>query len=252
VVPLAHASHSVPPLPHAPSLVPLSHVDPVQHPAHDVPSHTQRPSSHRCPAPHVPLVQAPPQPSLAPHALPAQLGTQPQTPVAPPPPHVSGGAQPPAQHGCPLPPQVPQLTPHTVPLPHGAHATPPPPHALALVPLAHVVPLQHPLHDVGSHVQTPNTQCSPVPQLPSVHTPAQPSLAPQDLPSQLAVHAPTPHTLGVPAPPHAWPMLQPPQSTSVPHASISPQWPAHASFVVHVMSTPVASTADPSAPASMT
>jgi hypothetical protein len=97
VVPFAHDTQRVPPVPHAPSLVPLSHVVPLQHPPHDVPSHTQSPSSQRCPAPHVPLVQTPPHPLLAPHAFPAQLGSQPHTPDVPPPPHVSGDAHPPPE-----------------------------------------------------------------------------------------------------------------------------------------------------------
>jgi hypothetical protein len=254
LVPLGHEAHNVPPVPHAFWLLPLSHVDPLQHPLHDVPSHTHRPSSHRCPAPHVPLAQTPPHPSLAPHALPAQLGSQPQTPDLPPPPHVSGGAHaPPPQHACPLPPHVPQLTPHCVPLAHAAHATPPAPHPCWAAPLSQLAPLQQPLHDVGSHAHTPDTQCCPVPQPPSVHTPAQPSLSPHALPVQLAVHAPTPHAFGMPPPPHACPMSHPPQSTSTPHASISPQCPAHVSATVaHALSAAGASNAVTSAPPSMT
>jgi hypothetical protein len=135
-----------------------------------------------------------------------------------------------------------------VPLAHGAQATPQAPHDGLLVPLSHVEPLQQPAHDVASHVHTPDRQCCPASHPPSVHTAAQPSLAPQALPVQLGVHAPTPHTFGVPPPPHACPMSQPPQSTSVPHTSISPQCPAHAcSLVAHAPSS-----VDASAPPSTT
>jgi hypothetical protein len=90
--------------------------------------------------------------------LPVQLGTQPQTPVVPPPPHWSGLAHPvPAQHGWPLPPHVPQSTPHVWPLAQGAHTTPPLPQDVSCVPDAHVLPPQHPAHDVASHRHTPAT-----------------------------------------------------------------------------------------------
>jgi hypothetical protein len=69
---------------------------------------------------------------------------------------------------------------------------PPWPQAASPVPGSHVLPLQHPVHDVESHAHTPLTQCWPLPQLPLLHTPPQPSLAPQALPVQLAVHPQTP------------------------------------------------------------
>jgi hypothetical protein len=85
--------------------------------------------------------------------LPLQSGVHPHTPLAPPPPHVSGEAHAlPAQQGCPFPPHVPQLpVPHVVPLAHAPHTVPPWPHAPSLVPGSHVVPLQQPAHDVVSH-----------------------------------------------------------------------------------------------------
>jgi hypothetical protein len=69
----------------------------------------------------------PPQPSLAPHALPEQLGVQPHTPFCPPPPQVSRDAHASlAQQGWPLPPQAPQLeVPHVVPLAQVVHSAPP-------------------------------------------------------------------------------------------------------------------------------
>jgi hypothetical protein len=86
-------------------------------------------------------------------------------------------------------------------------------------PDSHVVPLQHPEHDVGSQVHAPATHRCPLAQLPCVHTPVQPSLSPQALPAQLGVHVPVPQTLGnPPLPPQSCPMLHPPQST------IAPQW----------------------------
>ncbi len=156
--PLAHATHTLPPPPHASCSVPGSQLETSQQPLHEVPSQMQRPVSQCWPLPHEPSWHEPPHPSSAPHALPAQLGTQPQTPVVPPPPHWSGLAQPvPAQHGWPLPPHVPQSTPHVWPLAHGAHTTPPLPQDESCVPDAHVLPLQQPAHDVASHLHTPAT-----------------------------------------------------------------------------------------------
>ena len=218
VVPDAHSMQTVPPCPHAVLSVPDSHVVPLQHPLHDVASHAHTPFEHSCPVPHVPLVHTPPHPSLAPHALPVQLAVHPQTPLAPPPPHVSGALHaPPSQHAWPLPPHAPHVVPQVVPDAHAAHALPPMPHADSSEPDSHVVPLQQPEHDVGSHVQAPCTQCCPVSQVPAVHTPSHPLLAPHVAPVQLGVQVPAPHTLGVPPPPHASPTSHPPQSTSVPH-----------------------------------
>ncbi len=97
--PLAHAAHTVPPAPHAVSLVPGWQADTSQQPVHEAPSQTHNPVTHRWPLPHAPLSQTPPHPSPAPHALPAQVGVHPHTPGRPPPPHWSGLAHAPAQHG---------------------------------------------------------------------------------------------------------------------------------------------------------
>jgi hypothetical protein len=150
--------HTLPPPPHASSSVPGSQVATSQQPLHDVPSQMHRPVSQCWPLPHEPSWHEPPHPSSAPQALPVQLGTQPQTPVVPPPPHWSGLAHPvPVQHGWPLPPHVPQSTPHVWPLAQGAHTTPPLPQDVSTVPDAQVLPLQHPAHDVASHRHTPAT-----------------------------------------------------------------------------------------------
>jgi hypothetical protein len=82
--PPVHAVQTTPPAPHAPADVPAAQTEMSQHPAHDVASHTQRPDSQRCPPAHAPFWQMPPHPSLAPHALPPQLGVHPQTPAVPP------------------------------------------------------------------------------------------------------------------------------------------------------------------------
>jgi hypothetical protein len=157
--PFGHAAQSVPPTPHTLSDFPGWQVERSQHPPHDVVSQMQSPLAHRCPLPQAPFSQTPPQPSISPHALPAQLGVQPHTPECPPPPHDSGVAHAlPRQQGCPAPPQVPQSTPHVCPVAHAAHAAPPPPHEALSFPLAHVLPLQHPAHDVASHLHTPPTQ----------------------------------------------------------------------------------------------
>src|SRR5215472_3756369 len=197
-----HAVHAVPPAPHALGVVPSRHSPAEQQPLHEVLSQAQVPLTQCCPWPHAPVWQIPPQPSLAPQVLPAQLGAHPHVPGVPAPPHVSGGAQsPPVQHGCPLPPQAPHVIPQIVPLGHTMHATPPAPHAPGLVPDAQVTPLQHPEQEVGSQAQLPCTQCCPVPQAPLVHTPLQPSLAPQALPAQLGVQVANPQTLGALPPP---------------------------------------------------
>lgn len=227
--PDAHALHTTPPVPHALATLPGSHVARSQHPLHDVPSHVHTPVTQCWPLPHVPSWHTPPHESLAPHALPAQSGLQPHTFAVPPPPHDSGNAHvEPEQHACPLPPHVPQSTPHALPAAHAVHAAPPMPQALCESPLAHVLPSQHPAHDVPSHVQTPSEHRSPCPHAPSVHTPSHPLLAPHALPAHDGVHAPVPHTLGIPPPPQSWPMLHPPQSTSFWHASnICPHLPMH-------------------------
>ena len=194
-----HVVQFAPPLPHAAVSVPTSQVDPLQQPAHDFASHMQLPFTHSCPLPHPPLAQWPPQPSLAPQALPVQLGTHSHVPVAE---HVRGEVHAlPGQHACPLPPQVPQVAlPHGVPGAQVAHAAPPVPHAESLVPAWQKFPEQQPLHDVGSQVQAPLAQWSPLGQAPSAQMPPQSSLAPQALPAQVGEQAPTPHTLGMPPP----------------------------------------------------
>jgi hypothetical protein len=71
--------HPVPPLPHALSAVPTTHVPAVQHPPHEVVSHTQAPLAQRRPVPQLPVAQTPPHPSSPPQVAPSQLGVQPQT-----------------------------------------------------------------------------------------------------------------------------------------------------------------------------
>jgi hypothetical protein len=178
--------------------VPAPHVEPLQQPEHDAPSHTHSPLTQCWPPPQLPPSHTPPQPSSAPHVLPAHVGVHPQAPGWPPPLHVSGVAHvlPLAQQGWPLPPHVPQSTPHVSPLAHAAQTTPPLPHDPSSTPLAHVVPLQQPEHDVTSHLQTPDTHRCPWPHALSVQTPSQPLLSPQDLPVQLEVHGPVPQTFG--------------------------------------------------------
>ena len=71
-----HVEHAAPPLPHALFDVPDTHCPAEQQPPHEVLSHVQLPLTQRVPLPHEPVMHVPPHPSLAPHALPAQLGTQ--------------------------------------------------------------------------------------------------------------------------------------------------------------------------------
>ena len=91
---------------------------------------------------------------------------------------------------------MPQSTPHVLPLAHAAHATPPLPQAPSTPPLAHVVPLQQPAHEVTSHLHTPDTHRVPWPHAPSVQTPSHPLLSPQALPVQLGAQGPAPQTFG--------------------------------------------------------
>jgi hypothetical protein len=142
---------------------------------------------------------------------------------------VNGGAHGwPLQHGCPLPPQVPQSpVPQLVPLAQTAQETPPLPQAPLSLPFSHDDPLQQPAQEVPSHKHAPDTHRCPVPQLPLVHTAMQPSLAPHALLLQSGVHGFVPQTF-CPPPPQVWPTLHPPQSMSLRHESRSwPHLPAH-------------------------
>lgn len=65
---------------------------------------------------------------------------------------------------------------------------PPLPHAPVLVPAAQVLPLQHPVHVVGSHTHAPPEHFCPVPHVPVVQVPPQPSLPPHATPVQFGVH----------------------------------------------------------------
>jgi hypothetical protein len=152
------------------------------------------------------------------------------------------------------------LVPHVVPGAHELHATPPLPHAPSSVPAAHVLSfLQQPVHEVASQTHAPLTQRWPVPQLPVVQTPPQPSLAPQAFAAQLAAHGPAPHVLGAPPPPHVKPTGQPPQSTSAAQSKTCPHLPAQAAgFGTHASALPLSgatsltaapSSARPSTPA---
>jgi hypothetical protein len=69
---------------------------PLQQPLHDTPSQWQTPATHRWPVAHAPAGHTLPQPSLAPQALPAQLGVHDpalQTLGAPPPPQTCPAEQ---------------------------------------------------------------------------------------------------------------------------------------------------------------
>jgi hypothetical protein len=229
VVPDEHTSHRAPPLPHAASFVPAAQPPLAQHPEHELVSQTQPPLTQCRPCAQLPVMHTPPQPSLAPHTLSVQLGVQPQMPLTPAPPHVSGEAHSlPGQHAWPLPPQVPQsAVPHAVPAEHTWHRAPPWPHAVLLVPSKHAPPAQHPGHDVASHRHAPPTQRCPLPHAPSTQTPRQPSLAPHALPAHVGAQAPVPQTLGVPPPPQVEPTGHPPQSTTRPQSRTCPHLFAH-------------------------
>jgi hypothetical protein len=113
---------------------------------------------------------------------------------------------------------------------HDAQAPPFVPHAFCAVPGMQVLPWQHPAgHDDASHVQVPPTQCWPLPQLPLLHSPPHPSLAPHTLPEQFGVQPQVPALQLVPfahavhtAPPCPHAPLPVPGSHVVP-----PQQPLH-------------------------
>jgi hypothetical protein len=109
---------------------------------------THLPDWQLCPVGQLPLLQVPPQPSEAPHALPAQVGVQQ------------------SQTACP----VSQICPVGQPL----HLPPQPLSSLQVLPL-----------QSGTQVHFPfwQTSCGPG-QLPLPQMPPQPSGSPQALPSQ--------------------------------------------------------------------
>jgi hypothetical protein len=158
---LVQAMHVAPPVPQALSVVPDKQVFPLQQPLHAVASQTHVPAEQRWPVLHEPVWQVPPHPSLAPHALPVQLGVHGQRE------HVPGrvvhGLH--AVHSAPaLPVQLgvqPVHNPswHMLPLPvHAVHSAPLFPHALEDVPGRHAPLPQHPEHDVGSQTHVPPSQ----------------------------------------------------------------------------------------------
>jgi hypothetical protein len=67
------------------------------------------------------------------------------------------------------------------------------PHASGAVPGEHCpVEEQHPLHELVSHTHTVPVQCKPAAHVPVLHTPPQPSFAPQAAPWQLGVQPQAP------------------------------------------------------------
>src|ERR1700722_3388443 len=71
-----HTAHVPPADPHADVLEPGSHPPWSQQPdAHELAVHAQLPLTHSRPAPHVPMLQMPPQWSLAPQAAFVHSGT---------------------------------------------------------------------------------------------------------------------------------------------------------------------------------
>ncbi len=187
-----HVAQASPPVPHAVALLPGRQLLPLQHPVHpDDVSQTHAPPEHRWPVPHAPVVHVPPQPSLPPHDAPEQLGVQPL-----------------------------HVPPEQVPVEHVAHTAPSRPHAPPVVPARQLLPLQHPLHEVGSQTQTPASQCWPEPHAPVMHCPPHPSLAPHVLPPHCGTHSPLPQRFG-PAAPHVSPTGHAPQSTGLPQRPTS-------------------------------
>lgn len=136
---------------------------PSQQPeAHEVASHAHTPPTQRWPDPqggpephaHAPATQPSERPSHATQAAPAVPHALCEG-VA----HVVPEQQPLAQLVALQLAHAPLA--HVPPAPQLAHAVPPVPHAVALLPARQLVPLQQPSHEVASHTQAPPTQCWP-------------------------------------------------------------------------------------------
>lgn len=232
VLPPVHAVHVEPAEPHDTVVVPARHVVPSQHPAHEVPSQTHAPPAqcwptvHAAPPPHVqvPVAEQPSErpsaaqsvqrPPAAPHevgerdmqSLPAQhpVGHELASHTHAPPTHAW-----PALHETPAPhAHVPSAAHRSERRSHAAHATPPAPHALAVVEVTQLAPEQQPAH---------------VTALQPAHTP--PTHA--SVPGQVAHAAPpAPHpSVAVPGM-HVVPLQQPPHEVpSQTHAPSTQCWP---------------------------
>jgi hypothetical protein len=74
---------------------------------------------------------------------------------------------------------------------------------------------------MGSHAHVPLKQRWLVPQVPCMHTPEHPSLAPHALPVQLGAQTPVPQVFAVAPPPQVSADTHPPQSTTTPHRAFS-------------------------------
>ena len=243
-----HPSPYVPQLEHDPPSLPhwtelgVSHVLPEQQPlGQELASQTQLPASHSCPDPHaapLPHVQAPAgeQPSaFAPHALHAP----PFAPhaIAEGLTHIEPEQQPLGQVVELHPAQLPAL--QTCGEGHDWHAAPPAPQTPATLPGSHVVPEQHPLHELPSHTQAPPWQCCPVEHAgpaPQVHVP-EPEQPSPVVPQSLQVDPFVPHAAPVGGSAQTLPVQQlighdaalqrqapPLQICPGPHAAPEPQW----------------------------
>lgn len=175
----SHVVHAPPPVPQL-TVDGNRHLLFEQHPVgHDVPSHTQLPSTHSWPRTHIPC---PPQVHVPASQPSARVGSHDEQAVPPVPHaetvgvvHVAPTQHPPLQFALEHPVQAP---PEQEPLPgHAWHDEPPVPHAELDVPAWHIpFPSQQPLgHELTLQAQLPFEQIWPDAQAvfpPHVHAPA--------------------------------------------------------------------------------
>jgi hypothetical protein len=174
-----------PPVPHAVGDVPLSHVDPLQHPfGHELPLQTHSPFTHACFGPHAappPQVHAPavshpspevPQLTQVPPDTPHVAGACPShtLPLQQPPGHdVELQTQLPLTHCCPGEHAAPVPQEHAPPwqplasvIEHGSQVAPSVPHADTVRVVLHSFAWQQPVgHDSVLHVHVPLTHSCP-------------------------------------------------------------------------------------------
>lgn len=197
--PFGQLSHALPPLPHAPSVLPAWHSLLAQHPVgQETPSHTQAPLRQRWPVPqaappphlHSPAVE---HESAVPAGQAAQLMPGVPHAISDSEVHTSWAEQQPSGQDVASQTHVPceqcRPAPQGAAVPHlqvpfashvsaesevHAKQVEPAGPQLESVRVSHVVPLQQAAHDVASQTQVPASQCWPVTQAalpPHVHLP---------------------------------------------------------------------------------
>ena len=163
-----HGPHIAPPLPHAVTVVAVTHVLFWQHPVHVVESHTHWPAEHRWPSAHgrlFPHAQAPAS-QVSPRCCVQFAQMMPERPQAIAPCMFGGRHAPfwqqPEGHSAALHPEHPVAV-QVWPAGHDWHVAPPMPHEPAWLPCSQLPASgeQQPVHAAGLHWQRPATHCMP-------------------------------------------------------------------------------------------